>query len=84
MTALDIERYLVKEVLLDTVLCFFTPNEIAKATKQHHITIRKYLKQMESEKIVIRHKYRCAYRLHRDYYNSNYIVKPLATVEHHN
>jgi len=84
MTALDIEKYLVKEVLLNTVLCFFTPLEIARSIKQHHITIRKYLNQMEQQKIVVRHKYRCAYRLDRDYYNSNYIVKPLATVQHHN
>lgn len=79
MGVLEIENYLVQQVLLNSVLLFFTPLEIAKHTNQHHINVRKFLKQMEEQRVIVRHKFKCAYRLDRDYYNNNYIVKPQLT-----
>jgi len=75
MGTLEIERCFVEEVLLNTVLIFLTPKEIAKKTNQKESKVRTYLNRLEVQKIVIRHKFKCAYRLDRDYYLNNYIVK---------
>lgn len=75
MSILKIERFFAQEVMLQHILCFYSPTEVVKKIGLTYSNVRRELAEMEGKGILVRHPYKCAYRLSRAYFNEHYALK---------
>ena len=73
MGIIKIERFFVNQYISSGFFSFYTPMEISKELILDVNNIRKQLQEMSSNGILIKHPFKVAYNLSKEYYNKAYI-----------
>jgi hypothetical protein len=76
MSLIKIERFFTEKEALKiyNVASFYTPIEVAKGTGLNYVNTVRELKVMCEKGILVRHSFKAAYRINKEYYQKNCLI----------